>query len=1522
MSIAAIHSNRGDYYQILIAFNWALTVLSDPEFLWLEMDSTTYLVDDVVIGKSDGSLICCQCKKNQTDSKSWSIQDLEGELNKAFHTLVKHHQAQVNFYSKSEFGALAKLREYSTLYDNEVDYRANLTREHIITNSKLEAIIAKQTIDLSTYEFLRRTSFEVTPSFDRMETLLRERLRQLTSNSNAAFDALSANLLRLGARMKSNNPSASTQYLLAKDDLKDILNKAGALLVPVVSIAQVRKTFASASAIGRSWHRTISGHPILSPIVNELLATVDAKKKAVLLTGLPGSGKTCVMLSFQEALEQRMSKQSDLVPLFIQSREFADLVTMEQRHAQGLPEQWVEQAARLAEDAHVVVIIDSLDVLSIAREHSVLTYFLAQIDRLLLIPNVTVVTACRDFDRRYDRRIAARQWDYELQCLPLDWTTETMPLLEMLGIDWTTIDDVTRELICNPRELALFVELARFQGSFNVVTSQALAQRYLDTIVRADPELGDVAMREIETIAENMLRSRSLSIPHQCFTATQEILRRLYSLNVLQDTHDGKLMFGHQTLLDVLVISGAMRRRVSLNEFIQSLPPVPFVRPSIRSFVAQLATGDRREFRKQLRTVLTSNVAFHIRRLIAESFAQQVPLDDDWSLIRDLRNNHRDVFQVIYTQGSPPEWHHFWFSHLVPILKEMHDAEGLTAHVHHVSQWVNEDTGGVLSFWMEALALDWLDRNSIAERLIFSLSKFKTENLPLVVPLLKRLLGMPKPEHSWLGRFVARCVVAGVVDDQLLWDYIAGDLKEDDVVKLHRGKILNCQPNEFGDKDENFLTQRMIQSTTLLDLALEAIEQWSQVKSTYYGEIRKGYRHGFLGDTSYNDAHSQSDNIHVDGERILLDAIEAAIVDHAKKHSEWWQTNRERICLNHEGALCYFGVIALIKSPQANIDLIGRLLCDRSLLEFELSYEIGTLIRTTFIHLDSPVQDDVMVTIENLWQEAVKDGKVPLFALRNRAEYISVIPCHLRSVNTQAIFEGYEKEYGTLIILPSISTRSGSVSAPFSNEVFLNLNDNGVVRLLAHYATYERDFDNFHIGGEREVGWVLREASSRHPLRFLRLLVSHGVNISGNFRDGIMNGIANHLAYRYGNLQKNDSLVPIEEPDGPDLVNQILDELERNPAHWQLNHAAAKALQACANILQDTQNASRFVSLAKTFVNLREENTISGNSVDLITTGINMITGTIAEALMILANNFQENKIEFPELLVPTLNQFASYEHPAVRALILYRLPYLQDQNPELGWELFNLAVQDSPGLWQYAERCLYYAYHDYPDRVKHFLERICSEGNKNDLETWGRISALSALISQQDFDKLLNNLNSLNVSEAWKGAVSVWSHTGNISQYREQCFLGMEAGLKAGTPHSTATVRFVDKIFKENTPPISIPLNLIQLYFNVLENNREDKHHRIFGLDGWLNATSLRDPELALATSEIYLSYVTRTRSNIYDHENQLVQLMTRLFAEAEELEESDNGAMLKRVVAIQDLLLSLGVSSINEWLKAAERQ
>ncbi len=98
------------------------------------------------------------------------------------------------------------------------------------------------------------------------------------------------------------------------------------------------------------------------------------------------------------------------------------------------------------------------------------------------------------------------------------------------------------------------------------------------------------------------------------------------------------------------------------------------------------------------------------------------------------------------------------------------------------------------------------------------------------------------------------------MEDLWLWRYIAGDISEDDVIKFHFNNKLHCQPHEFGKSNNNFLRNRMVQSTTLLDLALKSIEQWSEARSLHYGKTPIVYRYGFLHETSYNDIHSQHDS--------------------------------------------------------------------------------------------------------------------------------------------------------------------------------------------------------------------------------------------------------------------------------------------------------------------------------------------------------------------------------------------------------------------------------------------------------------------------------------------------------------------------------------------------------------------------------------------------------------------------------------------------------------------------------------
>ncbi|MBO1926633.1 ATP-binding protein [Thiomicrorhabdus sp. 6S2-11] len=1518
MSIAGIRSNRGDIYQTLVAFEWALSILTDPRCEWMEVDSNSHHVDDIVIGKSDGSLICCQCKKNQADFRAWSLPDLKDELEKAAIELGTSATTQVRFYSRSNFGAPAKLKEFSTSFDNEPAYLGALTKEHTQTNQSLAEIITTKTPQLSVFEFLNRTSFEVTPEFDRMEALLHERLHRLVSNSQIAFKALWTFLDLLGGGMDSGNLSAS-KHRVTKEELRVKLNESGAILTPTVPVAEIIASLSKTSAIGRSWKREIAGQYIKNPVLDELLTNIDHNTKSILVTGQPGSGKTCVMLDLQEALEERFKRKQDLIPIFIQSREFADLSSSQEREAQGLPNNWVEQIARLADESKVVVVIDSLDVLSISREHHALTYFLAQIDQLLLIPNITVITACRDFDRKYDKRIASREWDAELECASLDWGNDIYPLLSGLLIGTTSLDNDTRELIQNPRELALFVELAQRQGSFNVVTSQALALLYLDTIVQSDLELGDDAIQEIEAIAKKMLDTRSLAIPRRQCNLPDVMLRKLLSLNILQDISNNQITFGHQTLLDVLVISGTIREGMTLNEFIAGLPPVPFVRPSIRSFITQLALGDRKAFRKQLRTVLTGDSAFHIRRLVAETFSQQPPDQADWSLIRDLRAHHKDVFQVIYTQAKSVEWYFFWNDNLLPLLKDDRDADGLTTHVYRVSEWKNEDAKGVVSLWTEALELDYVNQEQIAHQLAFFISDFHHENLPEIKPLLLKLLSMPKPDHSFLGKVLARLISADLLDEQTLWNYITGDLQSADVQEYDFKDKLNCSAHEFGSKNENFLSEQMKQSSALLDLAINAVEQWSEIRTRGYDADNK-LRYGFLDKTTYEKTHSKRDMHYQNNLDFLLDSVELGILHQAALNSEWWQQNRERLSFNQESALCYFAINALTTNIENNTDIIGMVLSNKSRLESLLSYELSELMNKSFVHLDAQAQDEIMTTIINLYENREKDPTTQKWTLRNQVEYISAIPCHFRSTTLKELLESYEYKFARYIRQPEIRSSGGWVKAPFSYEVFLNIDNQGVLKLLSHYTDYKRDYTEFLVGGTREVGRQLHETASRDPVRFLNFLTTHWQEISEKFRNEILDGVATHLAYLYGNLSSSNNWEPIEKPDPWTLTNLALEELERHPVYWRHRRSAAKVLQAVAHIIQDEQNAQRLSFFAIGFADLKSESTISGDGVGLYGKAINMVTGNVAEALITLANKFLEKEQPFPELLIPSLIRFAKHENPALRALLLEHLPFLQSKNPELGWKLFDELTQVQ-GLWKHAERCLYYSYDKNFPKVESSLQRILDEGSADGMQTWGRISALAVLSGHLKLDDFLEQLHSLDSTEAWEGASNVFTHNENILGHQELCLKGMKAGLQASAPSAIAMAKQMENIFQKMKISVVIPIDLIQTFFEILGSDENDKHNRVYAFGEWLNWRIQRNVEETLAATELYVSYIKQTGVHFYDHDNNFIQLMNRLFAEAEEREESDSGDMLKRVVEIQDQLLSIGLNSINDWLKAAER-
>lgn len=1519
MSRAGIQSNRGDGYQTLVAFDLALTVLSDPTYEWLEVDSVRWSVDDAVIGKKDGIVICCQCKKNQPRHSAWTISDLEDELVKAIKLTNQDSKALIRFYSRSSFGHISSLKEFSINYPDEHLYKKNLTQAHQKTDESLGALLKENSSSLSTLEFLKRLNFEVSPSLERMRELIQERLRNLVSNSSSAFDTLLSRLSHLAMREEKGEISAAGQHRLTKEDIVTELEACGSLITPPIREQEIRSFIKSISAIGRSWKRDIAGNEISSDTVTHLVQAIDSRNKSILLTGAPGAGKTCVMLSLQDELEKESSKRSSPVPVFIQAREFSDTSTNEERESIGLTSNWVEKLSRISEERRVVVLIDSLDVLSISREHKVLDYFMVQVDRLLQLPNVSVVTACRDFDKEYDKRIAQRSWDKVISCSPLSWRQDVKPLLEKLEIDVAITDDATRQLISNPRELELYVELATRGGSFDVINSQSLAQKYLSTVVEADNELGSPAMEALESMADKMLRERRLTIPAQQFTGTKNIQRKLLSNHVLRETQYDQLTFGHQTLLDVLVNNRAIRHDLTLYQFIKELPAVPFVRPSIRSFTSLIASRSRKEFRKQIRTVLMSDLPFHIRRLVAESFADLIPEEDDWPLLRSLRDQYRNVFLIIYSKAHKGKWCEFWFEYLVPYLRDVDDKEALRAHAERASIWVDTKPQKVSSYWDELFIQDELDPERFTFLATSAVTKVKESNVSAFIPLLRKAIKLSNLQYDFLGEAIARSVNLNYLSDDELWSYIVRDISSKDVLDYRLNGKLRCGPSEFGLRSDGFLENRMVESPKLLELAVSAVERWGfEQQASYSSEI--ALNEEFLGFTSYEKKHSQQDIRGYESINVLFDAIESAIKNNAKLNTNWWTSNSERLSQSLDGSLRYFTVLAFTLYPIENLKVISQAVCRDDILHSSLDYELGNLIKSSFVALEPKIQDKLQSQVLNLYEERFCENHLDYWIVAKRAQLLLAIPCHLRSENAVQLLQRYEKETWPLLREPSIQSRGGTVRAPFSFKEFLELSDKAVIRLLEHYEIEPstHHWDEFLVGGKREVGHQLEEATSRAPIRFFNLLGNNWTQVSEAFRDNIMRGLANHIRGLYGDMNLSDSWEPLEKPKPQQLASKIIQELKHHLDYWYHNGSASEAIKSCSYVIESKTDVLLFSSLLNGYLTYEEEREQS----DLIFAGLNMKRGKVAEAAVILAIQLSDKGTSIPSELIKTLTEFSKDKAPGVRAIILRRLPHLQASNQQLGWKLFGYIMNNSEEeLWPIAEKCLYHSYYQNFQLVAPWLEFILDRYDGKALEIWARISALAALSNKIEFSVLLGKLSELQRADAWLGALSVWTHPENAKKNSVQCFKGILEGTRDETECAKVNARKLQNLFQDDKPIIEVPLELLKRCFHLLEYQDNEHRPNIFGVEKWLNAVSMNNPHYCINALNMFIEFVNRTNYPLYGHRNNIPQLLTRLFGEAEEYEESDNGDMLEKVIAIQDSLLKIGVNGVYEWLEAAER-
>lgn len=1530
MSIAARRSHRGDEYQLKIALHWITRlILENEEWKWVQIETITIpgqeeivSVDDVVVCHSDGTYRFIQAKKNQTDRRNWSISDLKDELLKTRNQLEKGPKGRIRFYSRTPFGELGKFLEDAPDFETYDSFIHNAPTTLKDTLSKLAKTIDRN--ERSTFDLFLNVDVGPHHTFEDWDRLITNDLKRFTHDPGRTLSILEG-------LARKNQAGLGGPFRLTRDYLISTLAKNGLPISPFKTEEEIIKSFREASRIGRdSTSRDIAGIKIDREETHQIISALEKNMSKIVLTGSPGCGKSWIFLELADLLEI----QDQWGVLYIRGDHFDDIDSEGSLNSRlNLQDDIVGLTARLSSYRKPVVIIDSLDALSLARDQKALKIFLALLDRLTIVKDISIIAACRNFDLDYDPLLRDRKWDKKINVSNLDFGKNVAPILKKWGVDPEKIHEDQMDLLTIPRNLKLFEKIADKVPIESLTTSYNFADSFIEKVVIKNKNLGNKAFSVLQDVAAKLMDQRSLFLFKDSFDGDEQMLRSLKSEGVLQeDTLRKRIAFNHQTLIDILAIRKAIAEGQSLESFILSYPPLPFIRPSVRTCLFYLRSFNRKQFSGQVRKVFDNSViAYHLKRLIAESLAEVKPCTDDLKLFKWILAKHTDHFRRFLDAIKGPDWFDLFAPTLFKQIITDHHFDNLKIYfTAKLREWMNIRPKEVVDFWSTILA----DDMNIIWEIESSLNKFEKWEIAGIYDLLTSLISKGT-DHSrrYFGNAISKYVEKMDRGDELLWKFITLNINEK---KIDRFKLDNydkgliCGESDFYNKV--FLKMRMCSSDYLLSTAIKSIEIWS-ANSPLYGDV--DYRDVFLSYTFWRFRHEKHDTHHAGPLSQFFSSISFALQERSKKNDQWWQGNKKRLNETQEGAIIYLLIHAYRANIKNNVsDIVHLLQREEVLLDGRLSHELGELIHDVFPYLSYKAQEDIQVQILEL-KSPYDDEKEEMTKchVELRYQYLCNIPAIFRLVDVVDFIEQWKKEFGEWPIPPYIYSWGGLVRSPISTEQMLSLSDDALIRLFKFYNQHNREsYEHEHlIGGTESVVSTFRDCCALDPARFIPFfdrIVSE--EILNGYAISVMEGIAYHIRYRFGNLQPPSKEWKPKEPlqEGEVLGKVILKRIYQYKFLWNESYKIAEAVKSCCHVLEDPADVELVIfcqfRLAnhqnpeeiKQHIFSKDKKGISGD--DLAHDALNSIRGITAEGSILLALNLLMSQKQLHELLFPLMLRFATDPHPAVRVSILNYLPYYVQYDFDGAWKLYHAAFQEPhPLLWSHGEQFLYYQYHINFDKVQLYLDRIKKEAIETAGETWGRISTLSYLSDHISDAQLFNDLDLLSNNKAWMGAVQVFKANISNANSQEKC----EKGLLYIINNATITLGLlneIDSAFEQlNADGTDIALQLAHKYISAFEDAKGICGRHCFY--DWISKLSNNAPFSALQVCERLLSKIEESESQCHIWQgDKLISSAITILREADLVDDPD---LIFRAILLQDQLLRLNLGDMSKALDEAAR-
>lgn len=308
--------------------------------------------------------------------------------------------------------------------------------------------------------------------------------------------------------------------------------------------------------------------PLLDTISELCLNPSDKEGRALLIYGVPGSGKSVFLSQLYRLLEDKI--------------DFLTAIRAELSNEND-PEEVIKlfkEAESIAEPK--VLILDSLDVLASGRMPE-LHRWLYCLNKLRKMPFVTAVCACRSFEAEHLYPLNIQDWSqkYPLELPDNEWIRK---VIESTDYPREKISDNLLGALRVPLHLRLEVDILGKKGKISdTETIQSLYTKLFEL-----HSLGEDESSLLGQVADKMVENKSVQIPLACITVpNQQLINNIVRAGII-GISDSNVSFFHQTLVDFILARDIINKGKSLRDFLLEYKQSIFVRPIIRHILILL----------------------------------------------------------------------------------------------------------------------------------------------------------------------------------------------------------------------------------------------------------------------------------------------------------------------------------------------------------------------------------------------------------------------------------------------------------------------------------------------------------------------------------------------------------------------------------------------------------------------------------------------------------------------------------------------------------------------------------------------------------------------------------------------------------------------------------------------------------------------------------------------------------------------------------------------------------------------